>query len=88
PGTNLKIKNVAPVAVHAELPAFIKPGQTIDITISAIGEAKSLRGGSLVQTFLKGADGEVYALAQGSLIVGGFGAEGADGSKVISNTPT
>ncbi|WP_406611086.1 flagellar basal body P-ring protein FlgI [Agarivorans sp. JK6] len=88
PGTNLKIKNVAPVAVHAELPAFVKPGQTIDITVSAIGEAKSLRGGSLIQTFLKGADGEVYALAQGSLIVGGFGAEGADGSKVISNTPT
>ncbi|WP_432453528.1 MULTISPECIES: flagellar basal body P-ring protein FlgI [unclassified Agarivorans] len=87
-GTNLKIKNVAPVAVYAELPAFVKPGQTIDITVSAIGEAKSLRGGALIQTFLKGADGEVYALAQGSLIVGGFGAEGADGSKVISNTPT
>ncbi|RKF19629.1 flagellar basal body P-ring protein FlgI [Alginatibacterium sediminis] len=87
-GTSLKIKNVAPVAVHAELPAFSKPGQLIDITVSAIGEAKSLRGGSLVQTFLKGADGEVYALAQGSLVVGGFGAEGADGSKVISNTPT
>ncbi|WP_051326541.1 MULTISPECIES: flagellar basal body P-ring protein FlgI [Aliagarivorans] len=87
-GSNLRIRNVAPVAVHAELPPFVKPGQTIDITVSAVGEAKSLRGGSLLQTFLKGADGEVYALAQGNLIVGGFGAEGADGSKVISNTPT
>jgi flagellar P-ring protein precursor FlgI len=87
-GSSLKIKNSAPVAVHAELPAFIKPGQMIDITVSAIGEAKSLRGGTLLQTFLKGVDGNVYALAQGSLVVGGFGAEGADGSKIISNTPT
>lgn len=83
-----KIKDVAPVAVHAELPAFAKPGQTIDITVSAIGEAKSLRGGTLLQTFLKGVDGKVYALAQGSLVVGGLGAEGADGSKVVINTPT
>lgn len=83
-----KIKDVAPVAVHAELPAFAKPGQTIDVTVSAIGEAKSLRGGTLLQTFLKGVDGKVYALAQGSLVVGGLGAEGADGSKVVINTPT
>ncbi|MGN1356890.1 MAG: flagellar basal body P-ring protein FlgI [Succinivibrionaceae bacterium] len=83
-----KMKDVAPVVVHAELPAFIKPGQTIDVTVSAIGEAKSLRGGSLVQTFLKGADGQVYAVAQGSLVVSGLGAEGADGSKVVINTPT
>ena len=83
-----KIKDVAPVAVHAELPAFAKPGQTIDVTVSAIGEAKSLRGGTLLQTFLKGVDGRVYALAQGSLVVGGLGAEGADGSKVVVNTPT
>ena len=83
-----KIKDVAPVAVHAELPAFSKPGQTIDVTVSAIGEAKSLRGGTLLQTFLKGVDGRVYALAQGSLVVGGLGAEGADGSKVVVNTPT
>jgi flagellar P-ring protein FlgI len=83
-----KIKDVAPVAVHAELPAFSKPGQTIDITVSAIGEAKSLRGGTLLQTFLKGVDGRVYALAQGSLIVGGLGADGADGSKIVINTPT
>ena len=83
-----KIKDVAPVAVHAGLPAFSKPGQTIDVTVSAIGEAKSLRGGTLIQTFLKGVDGQVYALAQGSLVVGGLGAEGADGSKVVINTPT
>lgn len=83
-----KIKDVAPVAVHAELPAFAKPGQTIDVTVSAIGEAKSLRGGTLLQTFLKGVDGRVYALAQGSLVVGGLGAEGADGSTVVVNTPT
>lgn len=87
-GSSLKIKNSAPVAVHAELPAFAKPGQMIDVTVSAIGEAKSLRGGTLLQTFLKGADGNVYALAQGSMVVGGFGVEGADGSKIIANTPT
>ncbi|GAB0112356.1 MULTISPECIES: flagellar basal body P-ring protein FlgI [Pseudoalteromonas] len=83
-----KIKNVAAVAVHAELPAFRKPGQTIDITVSSIGSAGSLRGGTLLQTFLKGVDGNIYAIAQGSLIVGGFGAEGLDGSKVVMNTPT
>ena len=88
PGETLKIKNVAPVAITAELKPFTKPGQTIDITVSAIGEAKSLRGGELLQTFLKGVDGKVYALAQGSLVVGGLGAEGADGSKVVINTPT
>ncbi|WP_429080457.1 flagellar basal body P-ring protein FlgI [Aeromonas bivalvium] len=83
-----KIKDVAPVAIHADLPPFSKPGQTIDVTVSAIGEAKSLRGGTLLQTFLKGLDGRVYAVAQGSLVVGGLGAEGADGSKVVINTPT
>ncbi len=83
-----KIKDVAPVMVHAELPAFAKPGQTIDVTVSAIGEAKSLRGGTLLQTVLKGIDGQVYALAQGSLVVSGLGVEGADGSKVVVNTPT
>jgi len=87
-GQTLKIKNVAPVAITAELQAFAKRGQKIDITVSAIGEAKSLRGGELLQTFLKGVDGKVYALAQGSLVVGGLGAEGADGSKVVINTPT
>lgn len=83
-----KISNVAAVAVHADLPAFAKPGQNIDITVSSIGESESLRGGTLMQTFLKGMDGKVYAVAQGSLVVSGFGAEGADGSSIVSNTPT
>jgi flagellar P-ring protein precursor FlgI len=83
-----KIKNVAAVAVHAELPPFTKPGQTIDVTVSSIGSAGSLRGGTLLQTFLKGVDGHVYAIAQGSMIVGGLGAEGLDGSRVVINTPT
>ncbi|TMO69468.1 flagellar basal body P-ring protein FlgI [Pseudoalteromonas aurantia] len=83
-----KIKNVAAVAVHADLPPFTKPGQTIDVTVSSIGSAGSLRGGTLLQTFLKGVDGNVYAIAQGSMIVGGLGAEGLDGSRVVINTPT
>jgi len=83
-----KIKNVAAVAVHAKLPPFIKPGQTIDVTVSSIGSAGSLRGGTLLQTFLKGIDGNVYAIAQGSLIVSGLGAEGGDGSRILVNTPT
>lgn len=87
-GLKPKIKNVAAVAVHAELPAFTKPGQTIDITVSSIGSAGSLRGGTLLQTFLKGADGNIYAIAQGSLVVGGLGVQGLDGSQVVINTPT
>lgn len=83
-----KIKNIAVVAVHADMPPFIKPGQTLDVTVSSLGEAKSLRGGTLIQTFLKGVDGNVYAIAQGSMVVSGFSAEGLDGSKVIQNTPT
>lgn len=83
-----KIKNIAVVAVHADMPPFIKPGQTMDVTVSSLGEAKSLRGGTLIQTFLKGVDGNVYAIAQGSMVVSGFSAEGLDGSKVIQNTPT
>jgi flagellar P-ring protein precursor FlgI len=83
-----KIKNSAVVAVHADMPAFIKPGQMIDVTVSSLGEAKSLRGGSLLQTFLRGVDGNVYAIAQGSLVVSGFSADGMDGSKVVNNTPT
>ena len=83
-----KIKNVAAVAIHADLPAFTKPGQTIDITVSSIGEASSLQGGTLLQTFLRGLDGEVYAVAQGSLVVSGFGAQGNDGSRIVNNTPT
>ncbi len=88
PGTKPKTKNVAAVAVSAELPAFSKQGQKIDITVSSIGSAKSLRGGTLLQTFLKGLDGKTYAVAQGNLIVGGFSAEGADGSSIVGNTPT
>lgn len=88
PDTKPKIKNVAAVAVHAELPAFIKPGQTIDVTVSSVGEASSLQGGTLLQTFLRGVDGKVYAVAQGSLVVSGFGAQGGDGSRIVVNTPT
>ncbi|GLO61573.1 flagellar P-ring protein 2 [Vibrio sp. MACH09] len=88
PGTKPKTKNVAAVVVTAELPAFSKQGQQVDVTVSSIGSAKSLRGGTLVQTFLKGLDGEVYAIAQGNLVVSGFSATGADGSKVVGNNPT
>lgn len=87
-GQTPKFKNVAAVAVHAQLPPYAKPGQTIDITVSSLGEAKSLRGGSLLMTPLRGVDGNVYAIAQGNLVVGGFGAEGNDGSKVTINIPT
>lgn len=83
-----QIKNVAAVAVHAELPAFAKPGQKIDVTVSSMGSAGSLRGGTLLQTILMGLDGNAYAVAQGSLVVSGLGAEGLDGSRVIANTPT
>lgn len=88
PGSRFQLKNVAAVAVSAELPAFAKPGQTIDITVSSIADAKSLRGGSLLLTPLKGIDGKTYAIAQGNLVVGGFGAEGRDGSKVTVNIPS
>lgn len=87
PGTKPKIKNVAAVMVTAELPAFSKQGQQVDVTVSSIGSAKSLRGGTLVQTFLKGLDGKVYAVAQGNLVVSGFSASGADGSKIVGNNP-
>ncbi len=85
---NPQLKNVAAVALHAELPPFAKPGQTIDITVSSMGNAKSLRGGSLLMAPLHGADGLTYAVAQGNLVVSGFGAEGADGSKITVNVPT
>jgi len=88
PGVNPQLKNVAAVAIHAELPAFAKPGQTIDVTVSSLGNAVSLRGGSLLMAPLKGADGEIYAIAQGNLMVGGFGAQGRDGSKVSVNVPS
>ncbi len=88
PNTNPQPKNVAAVTIHAELPPFAKPGQRIDITVSSLGNAKSLRGGSLLMSPLKGANGQVYALAQGNLIVGGFGISGNDGSKVTVNVPS
>jgi len=87
-GVDPKAKNVAAVSVHAELPAFAKPGQKIDITVSSLGNSKSLRGGTLIMTPLKGVDGRIYAMAQGSLVVGGFGAEGADGSSIKVNVPS
>lgn len=87
-GSNFQLKNVAAVSIHATLPPFVKAGQTIDVTVSSLGNAKSLRGGSLLLTQLKGVDGQVYALAQGELVVGGFGAQGADGSKVTVNIPS
>jgi len=85
---NPQLKNVAAVMVTADLPPFAKPGQRIDITVSSLGNAKSLRGGTLLMTPLKGADGQVYAIAQGNLIVGGFGADGADGSSITVNVPS
>lgn len=88
PGVNAQSKNVAAVSLHTELPPFSKPGQTIDVTVSSIGNAKSLRGGTLLMSPLKGADGNVYAIAQGNVIVGGFGISGSDGSKVTVNVPS
>ena len=87
PGVNPQLKNVAAVAIQAELPAFAKPGQNIDVTVSSIGNAGSLRGGTLLMAPLRGADGQIYAIAQGTLIVGGFGAAGKDGSKISVNAP-
>jgi flagellar P-ring protein precursor FlgI len=88
PGVDPKAKNVAAVAISAELPAFAKTGQQIDVTVSSIGDAKSLRGGTLLLSPLKGADGQVYAIAQGNLVVGGLSASGQDGSSVTVNNPS
>lgn len=85
PGTSVQLRNVAAVMITASLPPFAQPGQTIDINVSSMGNAKSLRGGTLIATPLKGADGQIYALAQGNLIVGGAGAS-AGGSKVQVNS--
>lgn len=86
PGVDPKLKNTAAVSVSADLPAFAKPGQTIDITVASIGNAKSLRGGTLIFTPLKGADGNIYAVGQGNLVVGGISAEGNDGSRISVNS--
>jgi len=80
----LQMKNVAAVLVTAQLPAFARPGQLVDVSVSSIGNAKSVKGGTLIATPLKGADGEVYAMAQGNIIVAGAGAS-AGGSKVTVN---
>lgn len=88
PNVNPQLKNVAAVTVHATLPPFAKPGQAIDVTVSSLGNAKSLRGGSLLMTPLKGADGAIYAIAQGNLVVGGLGVEGKDGSRISVNVPS
>ena len=85
PGTSLQLKNVAAVMLTAQLPPFAQPGQTIDVTVSSMGNAKSLRGGTLLLSPLKGADGQIYAMAQGNVLVGGVGASSAGGSSVQVN---
>ncbi|MFL1452913.1 flagellar basal body P-ring protein FlgI [Marinobacter sp. GN3S48] len=87
-GVNPNLANVAAVTVSATLPPFAKPGQELDITVSSIGNADSLRGGTLLMAPLKGADDQIYAMAQGSLVVGGFGAQGQDGSRITVNVPS
>lgn len=88
PGINPSLKNAAAVMVTVELPPFAKPGQRLDVTVSAIGKAKSLRGGTLIMMPLYGADGQVYAMAQGNLAVGGLGVGAADGSRTTVNIPS
>jgi flagellar P-ring protein precursor FlgI len=87
-GVNPALKNAAAVIITAELPAFAKPGERLDITVAAMGKAKSLRGGTLIMAPLIGADGQIYAMAQGNLAVGGLGVSAQDGSNVIVNVPT
>src|SRR6201986_3255134 len=85
---NPQLKNVAAVTVTADLPPFSKPGQKIDVTVGSIGNAASLRGGSLLMTPMRGVDGQVYAFAQGNVLVSGFGIQGKDGSKISLNVPS
>ena len=87
-GINPALKNAAAVMITAELKPFAKPGERLDITVAAMGKAKSLRGGTLLMAPLQGADGQIYAMAQGNLAVGGLGIDAADGSKVTVNVPT
>ncbi|WP_275974369.1 flagellar basal body P-ring protein FlgI [Shewanella pneumatophori] len=86
--TDPKLKNVAAVAVHATVPPLASPGQTLNITVSSLGDAKSLRGGTLLMTPMRAVDGEIYAVAQGNLVVGGVSAQGRNGSSVTINVPT
>jgi flagellar P-ring protein precursor FlgI len=90
PAATIQAKNVAVVMVTADIPAFLKPGARLDVTVSSLGDAKTLQGGVLLQTPLVGADGKVYAVAQGAVSIGGFsaGAEGAGGATVQKNHPT
>jgi flagellar P-ring protein precursor FlgI len=88
PNANPQLKNVAAVTVTADLPAFTKPGQKIDVTVASIGNAASLRGGNLLMTPMRGVDGQVYAFAQGNVLVSGFGIQGKDGSKISLNVPS
>lgn len=88
PETRINPKNVAAVSVHAVIPPFSKRGQKLDITASSLGNAASLRGGTLLMTPLRGADGEVYAVAQGNIIVNGISAAGEDGTNVTVNIPS
>lgn len=85
PGTNMQLRNIAAVVVTAQLPPFASPGQQIDIVVSSVGNARSLRGGTLLMTPLKGADGQVYAIAQGNLLVGGVGAQSGGTSAQINH---
>ena len=87
-GVDPRLKNVAAVSVTATLPAFAAPGQEIDVTVSSLGDASSLQGGTLLMSQLKGVDGNVYALAQGNLVVTGINASGKDGSSITVNVPT
>jgi flagellar P-ring protein FlgI len=84
-GTNLQLKNVAAVMITASLPPFARPGQAIDVTVSSLGNAKSLRGGTLLATPLKGLDGQVYAMAQGNVLVGGVGASSGGSSQQVNH---